>query len=196
MGFQRYLSVFDAPQINVYPLTASAVAMTGIKYKPDNGINGLVGLNWHALQFAHYLAVRTERHILLGESKDSIKAYPACAACAKIPICAQIGYGYSGQVTKETSFVQEVKDALNGLGKIGERTPDTKNPIGHCAEQGAVNYLLRNCSKCLGHNSKCVEEEGRQPGLQDCIVSAAYRPRTLEYIARCPNCVKLIGDEH
>jgi hypothetical protein len=71
---------------------------------------------------------------------------------------------------------------LNGLGQIGRvsNITDSKNIIGKCAEVKAANGLLKG---------------NRELEINHIQFTSAIRPRTLEKIARCPNCTTVFGVE-
>ena len=118
-------------------------------------IPSLHQLNWHALQYALYCAVQTEKRMRRGEVKVIRTSYPACVACFQSEICSSLCYGYSGQYKLQpNSFRPPLRIILQGLGQIGGKSNVTgsDNLIGKCAEVSAVNTFLYECEKCQRTN--------------------------------------------
>ncbi len=93
---------------------------------------------------------------------------------------------------------------LQSLGIIGgtSQLTGSDNLIGRCAEVSAVNAFLYECEKC-GNNPVPYYPYGcGREYIEDCssskdfMLSEAFRPRTLEHIDRCENCVDLFGENY
>lgn len=71
---------------------------------------------------------------------------------------------------------------LKQLGGPGSESklPNTKNRVGKCAEIKCANLLLE------------IDQKNQ---IHDIEFTNAIRPRTLERIPRCPNCVYIFGKE-
>lgn len=169
-------------------------------------IPSLHQLNWHALQYALYCAIQTEKRMRRGEVKVKRTSYPACAACFQSEICSSLCYGYSGQYKLQpNSFRHPLRMMLQNLGEIGEKCNLTgsDNLIGKCAEISAVNTFLYECEKCQRNDTCKYYPYGCGRDYieamiiaQDFMISEAFRPRTLEHIGRCENCKKLFGTNY
>lgn len=165
-----------------------------------NIIPSLHQLNWHALQYALYWAVQTENMMRRGKRNIKVTSYPACAACFQSDICGNIGYGYTGQYKLiPNSFRTPLRRMLQSLGSIGSTGILSKNIIGKCAEVSAVNSFLYECEKCCRNSMIFYPDECGSNYIESRIASGnfmmseAFRPRTLEHIDRCANCVQLFG---
>ncbi|QXC37228.1 hypothetical protein I6L40_15105 [Aeromonas sp. FDAARGOS 1410] len=81
-----------------------------------------------------------------------------------------------------SSYNKKLHNKLIKLGKIGTPSnhPESDNIIGKCAEVKTANHII-NANKKLE--------------ILDITFTAAIRPRTLEKISRCPNCVYVFGEE-
>ncbi|WP_421228071.1 hypothetical protein [Aeromonas enteropelogenes] len=80
-------------------------------------------------------------------------------------------------------YHHEIKNLLESrLGVIGCASKKTGSPniIGKCAEVKSANYILTMDKSCR---------------LNELEFTPAIRPRTLEIISRCPNCVSIFGKE-
>lgn len=167
--------------------------------KPD--ILPIHQLNWHALQYAIYIAKVVENKIRAKRLKDKSSSYPPCAACVQSLFCGSIGYGYTGQYKLVRSNFRSPLGSLltKKLGPISSQEGRCANYIGKCAEVSAVNSLFYNCMECKtttcqhilsAHVSKyIIKKHLLMPANYS--MSAAYRPRTQEYIERCENCIAL-----
>jgi hypothetical protein len=92
-------------------------------------------------------------------------------------------FGTSYQVLPNHKYLKPIRIRLNKLGKIGTISDTTKssNIIGKCAEVKATNNLLKRESN-LEVDNVCFTK--------------AIRPRTLEKIPRCKNCINIFGHEN
>lgn len=81
-----------------------------------------------------------------------------------------------------SSYNKKLQEKLIGLGKIGTPSshPESQNIVGKCAEAKTANYILNANEKIK---------------ITDITFTAAIRPRTLEKISRCPNCIYVFGEE-
>ncbi len=168
-------------------------------------IPSLHQLNWHALQYAIYCAAETEKKMRQGELKIKVQSYPACAACFQSVICSSISYGVSGQYKLiPNSFRSPLRRMLQNLGEIGEMShvSGSEYPIGRCAEVSAVNAFLYDCEKCRNNPYPYYPYGCGRDYIESCfdskefMLSEAFRPRTLEHIDRCENCVNLFGSNY
>jgi hypothetical protein len=92
-------------------------------------------------------------------------------------------FGTSYQILPNHKYLKPIRTHLNKLGKIGNTSDITKssNIIGKCAEVKATNNLLKRESNLEVHNVTFTK---------------AIRPRTLEKIPRCKNCITIFGYEN
>jgi hypothetical protein len=80
-------------------------------------------------------------------------------------------------------IAQKLITRLSRLGKIGHKSTLCNNTIGSCCEVHVANNLI------LKHPSPMNLEIDRIK------FTRARRPRTNQYIERCPNCVHVFGKE-
>lgn len=109
--------------------------------------------------------------------KNCIADFVACTIAAK----SQKFYSFGSSYKLLNKYHPKIKDVLNKkLGSIGETSEKTgsKNVIGKCAEVKAANALLVNDNSCF---------------IEAIEFAAAIRPRTMETIDRCNNCVCVFG---
>lgn len=92
-------------------------------------------------------------------------------------------FGTSYQVLTNHKYLKPIRIHLNKLGKIGTTSDTTKssNIIGKCAEVKAANNLLKRESNLE---------------VNKVAFTKAIRPRTLERIPRCKNCINIFGYEN
>lgn len=102
----------------------------------------------------------------------------ACAIGARVKKFYSFGTSY--RVVQ--SCDPRLKIRLTHLGHVGKPSiiTNSKNVIGKCAEVKAANQILRKDKKL------------DVPAIE---LTPAIRPRTLEIIPRCPNCVAVFGSE-
>lgn len=112
------------------------------------------------------------------KSKKFVTELVACTIGSRAP--KAYCFGTSHRVV--SSPPPQLTKLLNGLGQIGKASALTgsKNIIGKCAEVKAANGLL---------------EWNRNLTVSDIEFTPAIRPRTLEKVARCPNCSTMFGVE-
>jgi len=91
--------------------------------------------------------------------------------------------GTSYRILPLHKYVKPIRKRLNKLGKIGSTSDITKtsNIIGKCAEVKAINNLLKRESHLE---------------VDNVVFTKAIRPRTLEKIPRCKNCISIFGYEN
>lgn len=90
-------------------------------------------------------------------------------------------FGTSYRLLPIHKYREKIRICLYKLGKIGEASDKTSNIIGKCAEVKAINNLLKRESN--------IE-------IDKVTFTKAIRPRTLEKIPRCNNCITIFGDEN
>lgn len=102
----------------------------------------------------------------------------ACTIAAR----ARKAYSFGTSYRVVTSCTSQLQRRLNILGDVGKRSnhTDTKNIIGKCAEVKAANQVLQATKKL---------------NVTEIEFTPAIRPRTLEKIPRCQNCVIVFGQE-
>lgn len=83
----------------------------------------------------------------------------------------------------EDPIAKKLITRLLRLGKIGDKSTLCNNTIGSCCEVHVANMLI------LKHSSPMNLEIDRIK------FTRARRPRTNQYIDRCPNCVHVFGKE-
>jgi hypothetical protein len=103
----------------------------------------------------------------------------ACSIAAKSKKIGAFGTSYQSLNKQDCHY--ELLMALSSLGSLGKLSKICDNEIGRCAEVKAANNILRRDKK-----SKISNIEFTQ----------AIRPRTLEKMSRCPNCVTIFGNEN
>ncbi len=89
-------------------------------------------------------------------------------------------FGTSHKTLK--SYNEKIFSRLKILGNIGAKSnlTDSSNEIGKCAEIKSANYLLN---------------DNDELDVSDIYFTSAIRPRTLEKIPRCSNCIHIFGSE-
>jgi hypothetical protein len=104
--------------------------------------------------------------------------YIACAIAAKGRKNAC--FGTSHKLPAQYNLL--LQNELKKLGAIGGMAPTngTRNIIGKCAEVKSANQIM-NSNDC--------------DDLKKIQFTQAIRPRTMQKIPRCPNCVTVFGDE-
>lgn len=92
-------------------------------------------------------------------------------------------FGTSYRILPINKYLKQLRCQLNRLGTIGTISTITgsSNIIGKCAEVKATNNLLKRES---------------QLGVNNIVFTKAIRPRTLEKIPRCQNCIEIFGHEN
>lgn len=102
----------------------------------------------------------------------------ACAIGARVKKFYSFGTSY--RVVQSCN--PRLKRRLARLGDVGKKSANTNstNVIGKCAEVKAANQILRKSKKL---------------DVPEIELTPAIRPRTLERIPRCPNCVVVFGPE-
>ena len=92
-------------------------------------------------------------------------------------------FGTSHKILPNYKYLKPIRTHLNKLGKIGSTSNITKssNIIGKCAEIKATNNLLKRESNLE---------------VDNVTFTKARRPRTLEIIPRCKNCITIFGYEN
>ncbi|MCH5229418.1 MAG: hypothetical protein J1F12_05420 [Muribaculaceae bacterium] len=147
-------------------------------------------LNWHAIQYAFFIALECEKIWRLGLKSKRKYPYPPCVNIAQCLDCGNMAYCKTLLSNPFPSrFHYPLKSQLQSLGKIGSNSSLCNNVIGKCSEPNAVNKLIGYC------NSTTFSRLHSYPNLNNIQLSASYRPRTLEWIERCPNCSKIFGNE-
>lgn len=110
--------------------------------------------------------------------KIRLEELVACTIAGKIDKAYSLGTSYKVLSKPDPRMAKLVK----ALGKLGERSSFTgsRNIIGKCAEVKAANRLF------------LVD---RHATVEHFEFTSAIRPRTMEKIPRCPNCVHMFGPE-
>ncbi|MCF5901906.1 MULTISPECIES: hypothetical protein [Aeromonas] len=111
--------------------------------------------------------------------KTNIRDFVACTIASK----SNKFYSFGSSHRTLNNYHPELQTLLESqLGKIGTQSNKSasKNIIGKCAEVKSANIILTTDKSC---------------SISDLDFTPAIRPRTLEVINRCPNCVKIFGKE-
>ena len=134
-------------------------------------------------------AMRLMKKIMVNNKEEDIKRckdYPAAVVLCWVSEESLKGrrrplfhFGHSGSYSMNKIVSNStLKERLDQLGKIGNYSNLSKNPIGNCAEQHAAAELLDNHPSC---------------GINQIIFSSAFRPRTDEIVSYCGNCKKIFN---
>lgn len=107
---------------------------------------------------------------------NGVHDYPGAAAVAADAHLSFSGRGRSCKPQyKEYNDTPKLENKLKSLGKIGKQRAGVKNPIGACAEPHAAHKVLKHF--------------GPRMSLNQVVFSTALRPRTMEKVDYCQNCI-------
>ena len=107
---------------------------------------------------------------------NGVHDYPGAAVIAADARLTFSGRGRSCKPQyKEYNDTPKLENKLKSLGKIGKQRNGTKNPIGACAEPHAAHKVLKHF--------------GLRMTLNQVVFSTALRPRTMEKVDYCQNCI-------
>lgn len=118
-------------------------------------------------------------HLNQRKIKIKNKELVACSIGAK---SKKFGvFGTSHKLLSKSDYHKLILEVLQPLGSLGNLSNiQQKNAIGKCAEVKAANSILK-----LDKKAK----------ISDIEFTSAIRPRTLEKMNRCNNCIAVFGDE-
>lgn len=85
--------------------------------------------------------------------------------------------------TLQDPIAQKLISRLSKLGTIGQKSILCDNKIGSCCEVHVANTLILKHPSPMNLNINSIK------------FTRARRPRTNQYIKRCPNCIHVFGDE-
>ena len=107
----------------------------------------------------------------------------------KFPPATSIGGMYSSFTNIDHSqpllppVANKLLNKLANLGPIGKPSQLCNNLIGSCCEVHVTNNIISKHNNSINFR------------IQSIVFTRARRPRTNQYIKRCPNCIAIFGNE-